>query len=215
MKSIVEERGSVVFPQFTGERVYMREFRKTDGLPLELARWQPTVDAMLDGIDTDGPIYLMIDQGLVRAGVSHRRPGLHIDGYWHPDVGVHGGHRGKAISAHGSTPPSDTGNHRGSRHSAGAGGWENATYVEHEGILLASTVTAARALAGEFHGAPSEGGNCSHIDTNGLCEVMMHAGRTYAGNVTMLHESLPVARDCLRTLVRLNVPGWTPMVSHG
>jgi hypothetical protein len=41
-------------------------------------------------------------------------------------------------------------------------------------------------------------------------EIILDSGRVYAGNVTMLHESIPVPFDCLRTLVRLNVPGWTP-----
>jgi hypothetical protein len=226
MKSIVQERGSVAFPQHTGERIYMREFRKSDGLPFDLERWQPTVDSMLDGIDTDGPIYLMVDQGVVRAGHTHRRPGLHIDGYWVPAKQAHngsggghsstpsrdsGGHRG--YRGHSSTPPArDPGSHRGSgRHASGShGGWINAKFEEHEGLILASSITAARAFDGEFEGAPNDGGDCSHIDTKAMREVMLSAGRIYAGNVTMLHESLPVSFDCLRTVVRLNVPGWHP-----
>ncbi len=230
MKSIVEERGVVAFPEFSADRIYMREFRKADGLPFDLARWQPTVDAMLDGVDVDGPIYLMVDQGIVRAGMTHRRPGLHIDGYWVPAKQAHhgnsgghnstprrrdtGGHRG--YESHSYTPPRDTGGHSGGgggRHASGGhSGWINAKYEEHEGILLASSVTAARAFAGDFSGAPGEGGDCAHVSTEGLIEVPMRAGRIYAGNVTMLHESLPVDCACLRTVVRLNVPGWTPRV---
>jgi hypothetical protein len=198
-QSVVQQRGDVAFPAFTGERVYMRQFRKADGLPFDLARWQPTVDAMLDGVDADGPLYIMIDQGVVRAGVSHRRPGVHIDGYWNPAVRAHGGtgsHIGK--SAHG-----------GGRHLSGADSWANADYVEHEGLLLASSVQAARAFEGEFTGQPGVGGDCAHIDLSGLREIPMLAGRTYAGNVTMLHDSLPVPFDCQRTLVRINVPGWS------
>lgn len=189
MKSIVQQRGSVAFPTHTGERIYMREFRKADGVPFDLARWQPTVDAMLDGVDADGPIYLMVDQGLVRAGVPHRRPGVHIDGYWVPALQVHGG-----------------GGHRGGSHIAS--GWSDADYRDPEAILLASSVTAARAFAGEFNGMPGEGGDCAHLDISAMTEIALCAGSVYAGNVTMLHESLPVSRDCLRTLVRLNVPGW-------
>lgn len=238
--SIVQARGAVTFPQHTGERVYMRPFYKANGLPFDLARWQPTVDAMLDGVDTDGPIYLMVDQGLVRAGVSHRRPGVHIDGYWNPAVRAHGGtgsHIGK--SAHGGSGGGHIGSgnrnggaHRGGgghlgrsdaptrdhhsgggRHSAGVQDtWASATYEEHEGILLASSVTAARAYAGQFDGQPGMGGDCQHIDLSGLRNVAMQSGQVFAGNVTMLHESLPVHADCLRTVVRLNVPGWTPTI---
>jgi hypothetical protein len=194
MKSIIEQRGPVMFPQFTGERIYMRAFTQRDGLPFDLARWQPTVDAMLDGIDTDGPIYLMVDQGLVRAGVAQRRPGVHIDGYWLPAIQAHGG-----------------GKHVGAWDNGSEGRWKRTdTYEAPEAIILASSVTAARAFAGEFNGAPGEGGDCSHIDTAGLQEVILQAGCVYTGNVAMLHESLPVSAACLRTVVRLNVPGWSP-----
>lgn len=219
--SIAQERGIVPFPAYTGERIYMREFRKSDGLPRAMSRWQPTVDAMLDGIDVDGPIYLMVDQGEVRAGTAHRRPGMHIDGYWHPAVQAHGmpsrppGHTGypdrggRGWATHTGNPPE--GRHRGDgpgRHMSG--GWGGATYETREGLLLASDVMACRAMVGEYIGQPGEGGDCSHIDTRHMSEVMFRAGRVYAGNVTMLHESLPVPQACRRTVVRLNVPRWEP-----
>lgn len=193
MQSILKTIGTVSFAAHIGERVYMREFTQRGGLPDDLARWQPTVDAMLREVDAPGPIYLMIDQGVVRAGASHRRPGLHIDGYWLPAIQSHGGE-------HVAGPGWDT----------GSGRWKNATYADPEAIILASDVAAARALVGEFDGMPGEGGDCRHIDTGSLIAVPMRAGIAYAGNVTLLHESLPVAADCLRTVVRLNVPGWTP-----
>ena len=54
------------------------------------------------------------------------------------------------------------------------------------------------------------GGDYSHLDLGQLEEVILQPGRVYAGNVSMLHETLPVTQACTRTLVRLNVPGWTP-----
>lgn len=194
LQSIVQQRGAVSFPAFTAERVYMREIRKAVPLPFDLARWQPTVDAMLDGIHTDGPIYLMIDQGIVKAGATQRRPGLHVDGYWIAAAGRHGG----------------GGGHAGRWDDKG--GWGTCNFSTPEALILASDITASRALVGEFSGTPGEGGDCSHIDAGELDEVILAAGRVYAGNVTMLHESLPVQVDCLRTLVRLSVPGWTPAV---
>ena len=188
--SYVEQRGKVNFPEFTGERVYMKEFYKEKGLPSELSRWQSTVDSMLEGVDTDGPIYLMIDQGVVKGGTSHRRGGLHVDGYWNPRTSAHGGTK-----------------HFGSWKT---GGWVNCDFKDKEALILASSLTAARGYQGIWEGSCGEGGACSHINTSNLKEVVMHAGNVYAGNVAMLHESLPVAEDCIRTLVRLNVPGWSP-----
>ena len=233
--STVERRGHVSFPDYQGERIYMREFRQRDGLPNDLKRWQPTVDSMLAGIETDRSIYLMVDQSTVVAGNAQRRPGLHIDGYWHaggthqshnPGVSCHGStpapaHRSApARERHGYTPPAHRSipsppGHGGAppaRHSAGAGDWGAATFVAPEGIILASSVSAARAYTGVYEGVIGPGGDCSAIDVSGLDILPMEAGHVYAGNVACLHESLPVTHDCLRTLVRLNVPGWTPAV---
>ena len=181
--SQVQQRGRVTFPEFTGERIYMREFTKAAGLPCDLARWQPTVDAMLDGVDATGPIYLMVDQTRVLTGHAQRRPGLHVDGYWNACEARHGGgHGGHKIDG-------------------------SAT----EALLLASSVLGGCAYVGEFGGKPGDGGDCEHIGRDGLLRVDMEPGRVWAGHaLTMLHESVPVRRDALRTLVRLNVAGWAP-----
>lgn len=206
--SIIQERGSVTFPEFLGERVYMREFFKKEGLPIDLSRWQPTVDQMLDGVGTDGPIYLMIDQAQVFPGTTHRREGIHIDGYWNPGVAGHGTHRhlyGHTGNKHLPAP-----SHRGSRHCSDDSTWRQATFKEPEGLILASNISACVGYRGEFEGPIGEGGDCSHVDLETLNPFLMDEGKVYAGNVTCLHESIPVNTECYRTLVRLNTPGWSP-----
>lgn len=182
--------GPVTFPAWTGERVYMREFTRRAGLPADLKRWQPTVDAMLDGLDAPGPVYLMIDQGEVRPGASHRRPGVHVDGYWIAAEARHGG-----------------GGHAGNWDNKGR--WNECNFGKPEALVLASDVEAACAYVGKWEGAPGEGGDCKHVDLSGLRRVPMRAGMAYAGNVSMLHESTPLPRAARRTLVRLSVPGCT------
>jgi len=182
MKSELKERGQVTFPEHTGERIYMVPFTKAQGLPKEYARWQPTVDAMLADIHTDGPIYLMVDQGEVSPNKSHRRPRPHIDGNWIPEKNCH-------------STGSGSGGHKTKRGS-----------LYDEAVILASDVSASCAYVGEFNGEFGEGGDCSHLDLSGLNRVQLQAGRAYSGNVTMIHESLPVNFTAKRTLVRLNVP---------
>lgn len=70
MQSLMQVGGNVSFPAFTGERVHIQKFHMQEGLPPHLARWQDTVDSMLQGADTDNPIFIMIDQGHVRAATS-------------------------------------------------------------------------------------------------------------------------------------------------
>ena len=224
-QSIVQERGSIQFPEFTGERVYMLPFRQSEGLPPELARWQPSVDSMLSGISTDRDIFLMIDQSQVRAGSPQRRPGLHVDGYWHLAYSCHdtSGHAGNEPKDPEPIPgewriPGDSGRWKmtGGKHGGGhrgsidGDGWTRCDFTAPEAIMLASSITAARAFSGEFSGSIGEGGDCSTIKPDGMRKVVLRCGMVYAGNVAMLHESLPVTEDCYRTLIRLNVPGWTP-----
>lgn len=71
MKSIVQPRGNVQFPEFTRERVYMREFKKKEGLPFDLRRWQPTVDAMLH---ESTPVVESCNRTLVRINVPGWTP---------------------------------------------------------------------------------------------------------------------------------------------
>nr|DAF93524.1 MAG TPA: hypothetical protein [Myoviridae sp. ctshb19] len=237
MISIARDVGSVAFPAFLGERVYMQEFRMEKGLPENLKRWQPTVDQMLVGVDTDGPIYLMIDQKAVKANVTHRRPGLHVDGYWHPMIQAHGGsgHGERPMpepghgdgshiskSAHGGGPAprpghrgiAAIGGHQGHRSAYLKGRWDNPVpswYFDindvPEAIILATDICASRGLIGEFDGPISIGGDVTHLDLSHMQEIVMQPNRVYQGNVSFIHESLPVAFDCQRTLVRLNVPG--------
>ena len=85
LTSVIRLGAAVTFPAFTGERVYMQSFLKSGDevlLPSGLARWLPTVTAMLQGIKTEAKMFLMIDQSEVAQGRSHRRPGPHIDGNW-------------------------------------------------------------------------------------------------------------------------------------
>lgn len=215
-RSIIETRGDVSFPGWEGERIYMRPFLKADGLPQDLSRWQPTVDAMLEGIDTDQPVYIMIDETEVNAGKTQRRPGLHIDGYWDPGITAYGAHSAMA-DGHRSRPrhrsePAAPPLHRAvpRRHMSGSALWKDADFAAPEAIILASSISAAEGYIGTYEGPIGEMGDCAHIDISNMEVLQMESGRVYAGNVNCLHQSLPVEVDCRRSLVRLNVPGWTP-----
>lgn len=251
MQSIVQQRGTTAFPAFNGERHHMRAFFQDGGLPGDLKHWQPTVDTMLDGIRTDAPIYLMVDQSVVKAGTTHRRPRMHLDGYWVPELQQadslyhvdvermpkalrdfylsHGYAAGHKQPGHQQGPGPAPGHRGGPTHIQLHAGYETHRVRPHtkvseweldvdgfprEGILLASNVVACRALSGEWEGTIGKGGDVSHLDLSHLQEHIMATNTVYAGNVSMLHESMPIGFDCTRTLVRLNVPGWTPEVLH-
>jgi hypothetical protein len=194
MKSTVTKLGEVNFPEWSGERVYMVPFNKSSGLPKRLARWQRIVDEMLEGISIDSPIYLMVDQGKVKAGESHRRPGLHVDGNW------------IAAQMDHSHPPTHL--HSGVWKDGG-GRWNDATDGGYtpETIFLASDLSACVGYEGQFAATIGKKGEVTEVDISALSRIEFDSNRCYAGNATMLHESIAVPFDCLRTVVRLTVPG--------
>lgn len=205
MKSLIQKRGRVHLPKFNGDRFHMIEFFKGAALPAEVKRWQSTVDQMLIGVDVEGPMYLMVDQSFVKAGTPQRRPGLHIDGYWHKELSAHGGGSHRSIKA--------DGRHGGHSAHSGKEGWDFISRDpkdewDPEPLLLVSNISACAAYVGEYFDFPKEGGDCSHIDASKMDKVVLEPDTVYAANVTCLHESLPVPVDCLRTIVRINVPNW-------
>ena len=195
MLSTVKIIGSTSFPEWRGERHYMVPFTKRNGLPDQLRHWQHTVNSMLANVETEDEIYLMVDQTFVKAGHTQRRPGVHVDMYWHPSISAHGGGHGH------TTSPS----RHDSRH-CNSGSF-------HEGIILSSSVVGGVAYIGEWdqNFMNPKDGDCSKLDVSNLQKVIMEPNKVYAGDtIAMLHESVPVEQDCHRTLVRLNVKGWIP-----
>jgi hypothetical protein len=209
--SYFEECGNIRFPEFKAERHYMVPFFQKTGLPAPLKHWQPTVDAMLETVQTDKEIYLMVDQAQVLPNTSHRRGGVHVDNVW--TINCHSvGHE----SSH-HNPPS--GGHAGGHRGGGDShlpSWlrtpkpplkrKKKLSEAEQLIILASDYAACAAYEGEWEGFVEDKGDCSHIDISGLTAKILLANRAYKGDTTqMLHESLPIPVACNRTVVRLNV----------
>lgn len=81
MKSEIKFLCEVEFPAFTGLRVMMMPFLAHDLSTLPIDQYHPIVAKMLRKHGgAEGTGYITIDEAFVRAGETHRRPGLHVDG---------------------------------------------------------------------------------------------------------------------------------------
>lgn len=202
-----EHRPSV---EWTGERVYMQPIRLLHWLPTELSRWDPVVGAMVRairdlGYTEDGDAYLMIDQTVADDQGMTRRPGWHIDGYWDPGLMAHSP-RHLPRPSHVPRPT-----HRPRHGSGSVGDWSTAEFKEPEGIVLWSDVGALGAWMGEFEGPIGEGGSIpDDTSLGGGHSLLQRDGQIICGNVTMMHMTIPIEPGARRTIVRLNVPGWSP-----
>ncbi len=214
--SNVKVGSPVTFPEWRGERHYMIPFTVGRGLIGDLGRYQTTVNQMMDGVlvDPNQQCYLMVDEKEVTPGNFHRRPGLHVDGYWNPGTKGYGGHG--AVSCHGGQPywsPTPTKHspvipsHQSPQPTHGAQSISNIP----EGLILASNYTAARAITGEYSRDfvnDWRGGDCSDLSIHHFNEVVLKANQAYHMDVMTLHESLPITENVRRTVVRINVPNW-------
>lgn len=199
MLSQVKQLNKVVFPKHIMERLYQVPFTM-DSIPSSLWRWDSTIRAMLEGIEFDGNAYFMVDQAHVKAGTTHRRGGLHIDGNWVEERCEHG------VPPRHCTSNTSLGLVYKGRHLPTPGpSWDTITPLTG-GIVLASDISACRAVIGEYDFTIGEGGDCSGLDVSNMDSVLLKPNTTYLGNVTLLHESIPVVEDCDRTLVRITLP---------
>jgi hypothetical protein len=193
--SRIRELRMVDFPQFTGERVYMAEIINGEPFPERLIKWKEVFEQMTESFKWS-VAYLMVDEAFVKANGMHRRGGPHIDGNW---CEVEGSHKG---SSHGTR-----GHNRSNRASIDetSNSWP-ASEFGNEALLLASNVEACVAYDGDVIGDPMKGGDCSHLDLSSTRKVILKAGFAYSGNVTCVHESIPVKENCKRILIRINLP---------
>jgi len=186
MRSVLKEGSSISFPEFTKERAYMIPFKKSEKLPDKYSRWQDTINTMLDNVETDGVVYMTIDQGRVLKGDSQRRGSPHIDGNYSKINGY--------ITLSSEVMAWGTG-----------GGWSTKSLTKG-GIILASNSVGCKAYEGEFDGVNAVGGDCSHLDLSSANVSILKPNRVYIGNVTMIHETIKAEQTHNRSFVRLTLP---------
>lgn len=220
--SVVSKLGPVSFPEWKGQKLYMIPFYFGMDVPKELNRFKSTIAKMLSDSETKfgSKCFVMVDESYVESGNYHRRPGLHVDGYWHDGLSCHGGGGRRSIPGHAPSQPG----HRSIpvRHSHYPAPGHVPSYPGHgpsqpghassgnskETLLLASNYSACRAYSGYYNRdfqTNWKGGDCSNLGVNSLDKIRLDSNFTYKLDVMSLHESLPVRESVKRTVVRINV----------
>lgn len=133
-----------------------------------------------------GKAFLTVDEKVIPAGMSQRRPGPHVDGCYLEHMNAWGG---------------------------GGSGWNhscNAVPFKRMPIIVASDVSLCRAWEGEFDATPTVGhdtipnGDLSHVD---LGEgVLLPANVGFLMSPDCVHESLRVSQPTKRSFIRIALP---------
>lgn len=156
-----------------------------NSIPLTLQHWKETLGRMFEQCRKHfGSVgYITIDEKEVKAGKTHRRAGLHVDGVYNGSCGGWGG--------------GDDG-----------GGWG----AVGNGMFTVSSVAGCRAYNQTFEGKIGKDGECDQF-VNQLDQSkseLFGANVLYWVDGLCVHESLPMPQDTKRQFVRLSMPSKAP-----
>ena len=137
---------------------------------------------------THGIAHMTVDEKLVEAGRSQRRPRPHVDGRFMPEA-QHWGHQ---------PGPGPSWLHYCNDIGRGP--------IARMAVIVAASVAGCRAWRGTFDGQPAIDGDLTHIaDQLGDGEVLP-ANVGYLLSPDCVHESMLFAEDTRRTFLRIALP---------
>jgi hypothetical protein len=149
----------------------------------------------------DKVVYLTIDQKIVKPKETHRRKGLHVDGYPHTitDANLRAYPGIWAGVSHGGTWGGGGGP---------GGGAKNFYWWDGTGLLTISDVEGCRAWNKSFHFEPKPEGDCEHLreQCTDNDAIILEPNVLYWMSPGCVHESMPMNKETKRTFVRISLP---------
>ena len=185
----VMDLGDANLPTWAGLRVMHMPFRFEDVETLPQVGWRKCVESLLERWPGGRPVgvgYITIDQKVVEAGLTHRRPGVHVDGG--ASSGWGGGYPG--------------GSWGGRSKPRGFGG---STFGAN-GFVLAASHHACDAWDEQATGVGDDG----QCDVPSSARIQLSGGRAFWLAPDAPHEPLPLTHRTKRTVLRLSAPNNSP-----
>lgn len=183
----------IALPPPMGRQFYMHTFELAHPtvpsgyedylISLSHLMWALSIEHKLSGVG-----HLTIDERVVKAGMSQRRPKPHVDGCF--------------------VPSAESWQHGGS------GGWlhgcNNIPVQElaRMPVIVAASAPGCRMWRGKFTGQPASDGDLSHIqDQLDKAESAVgHPNWAYLLSADCVHESMIMEKDTPRTFIRIALP---------
>lgn len=154
-----------------------------------------------------GIAHMTVDEKIIKAGRSQRRPKPHVDGCFVP-----GKPHTYIKGASGNWSPNPGPGWLHYCNNIGRGP------VARMAVIVAASVSGCRVWRGDFDGQPADDGDLSHIsDQLGSGEVLP-ANVGYLLSPDCVHESMIFEEDTQRTFLRIALPigdpAWIPFMTH-
>lgn len=181
LKSDYRSIAAITFPRFSGRQHYMHEIDlAAPVMGLGLEDYTDAVQALCkaSGV-THGRAYVTVDEKIVRAGASQRRPLPHVDGCFMPAM-QRWSHPGPA--------------------------WSHAAGLQRMPVIVAASVSGCKAWRGVIDAQPTSAGDLSHIADHIGDGELLHANTAYLLSSDCIHESLRFVTDTQRSFIRIALP---------
>lgn len=134
-----------------------------------------------------GIAHMTVDEKVVRAGMSQRRPRPHVDGCFMPEASRWG-------------------------HPGPGPGWLHVCNdigrgpIQRMAVIVAASAPGCRVWRGKFDGEPKDDGDLSHIASQLGKGIVLPSGIGYLLSPDCVHESIVFAEDTQRTFLRIALP---------
>lgn len=181
LHSHYRDLGPIELPPWRGRLKYMISFN-TGSYLMEpgFEDYSSVARALCEAARHQGPAHMTVDEKIVPAGMSQRRPGPHVDGrftqgYWH------------------HPPPSEP---RWAHYC-------NRVPVDRMAVIVAASVPGCRVFEGEFEGSPREDGDLEHIRRQLPVGELLPAGKGFLLSPDCVHESVLFHEPTKRSFLRI------------
>jgi hypothetical protein len=176
----------VVLP-FEGRQKYMHTFDLAQPVMAEgFEDYIEPVTALCKAAGANvGLAYMTVDEKIVAAGMSQRRPRPHVDGCFRPEKMEWGG---------------------------GGGGWKHycndvgAGQIGRMSVIVAANAVGCRAWRGIFNAMPAKDGDLSHLLPHLRGGEVLRAHVGYLLSPDCVHESMILPTATARTFLRIALP---------
>lgn len=180
--------GPISFPAFTGRQV---KYHTIDLARIDMptgfeAYMAPVMRLCREAGATSGEAYVTVDESVIEAGRSQRRPRPHVDG------------RFVAERMDWSHPPAPAWLHHCNDIGAGK--------PSRMSVIVAASVEGCRAWRGQFIGRPGPDGDLTHISYQLERGEVLPAGVGYMLSPDCVHESMIFAERVERAFLRIALP---------
>ena len=177
--------GKITLPVWQGRQKYMHTFNPQSPVMAEgYEDYMDTVTALCQAAEdlNDSPIreaHMTVDEKVVQAGMSQRRPGAHVDGCFMPTL----------LSWQHPQPS-----------------WAhycNNLPIDRMTIIVAASVPGCIVYDGNFEGEPASDGDLEHIRGQLGPGYLLSANRGYLLTPDCVHESMFFKAPTERTFLRI------------